>query len=464
MTSDRPSGRDDAPRSPEHDPQHGRVDRADGADAGAPGSWDADDPQAWDEPESVRSGDAHGRESRDWQGHGGTGYEGDAGYDDYDEHAHHDGYDEHYDEHTAAATLLDDEERGRVRKPLWRRVLVYALALAIVAGGVGIGWAALKPVYQHFTAPKDFEGPGSGSVTVVVEPGDTGLEIGGKLTKAGVVMSADAFADALADNPGDEIQPGHYTLRKGMASAEALSLMRSGARDEKRVTVREGLWKKEVYADLSKATGVAVAEYTKAEEAIRKDPSSVGLPGSAKGAIEGYLFPATYTFDPGTNATAQLRAMVTNALKQLRTLGVAPADMERVMTVASLVEAEARRDEDRPKVARVIENRLAQKMALQMDSTVNYAAQRRSITTSDKERASTSPYNTSIHPGLPPGPINSPGADSITAARKPADGPWLYFVTTNPSTGETRFAVTLAEHEANVKVFQQWCQSNPGKC
>ena len=68
MTSDRPSGRDDAPRSTEHDPQHGRVDRADGADAGAPGSWDADDPQAWDEPESVRSGDAHGRESRDWQG------------------------------------------------------------------------------------------------------------------------------------------------------------------------------------------------------------------------------------------------------------------------------------------------------------------------------------------------------------------------------------------------------------
>lgn len=456
MTSDRPSGRDDAPRSPGHDP---------GSHDDARRAWDADDPQAWDEPESVRSGDAHGRESRDWQGLGGRD----------DDHLEHDEFGDDYghyaddvegldDRHAHAATLLDDDERGRANRPAWRRVLVYALALAIVAGGVGIGWAALRPVYQHFAAPKDFEGPGAGSVTVVVEPGDTGLEIGGTLAEAGVVMTADAFADALADNPGDEIQPGHYTLRKGMASTQALSLLRSGERDELRVTVREGLWKSEVFAQLSKDTGVPLAEYTKAEEAIRKDPSLVGLPVSAKGAIEGYLFPATYAFDPGTNATTQLRQMVTNAMKQLRSLGVAPADMERVMTVASLVEAEARRDEDRPKVARVIENRLGKKMALQMDSSVNYAAQRRSITTSDQERASTSPYNTYRHPGLPPGPINNPGAESITAARKPADGPWLYFVTTDPGTGETRFAVTLPEHEANVKVFQQWCQSNPGKC
>lgn len=447
MTSDRPSGRDDAPRA-----------------------WDADDPHAWDEPESVRSGDAHGRESRDWQVQDGRdeGYDGVEGYDDagYEhEHEHYDDeHGDHHDGHAHAATLLDDEEHRRARRPLGRRIFVYALACAILAGGVGVGWAALKPVYEHFTAPKDFDGPGSGSVTVIVEPGDTGLEIGGKLAKAGVVMTADAFADALAQNPGDEIQPGHYTLRKEMASAEALSLMRTGARDEKRVTVREGLWKKEVFAELSKATGVPLAEYTKAEEAIRKDPSLVGLPSSAKGAIEGYLFPATYSFDSGTNATIQLRNMVTNAMKQLRTLGVAPGEMERVMTVASLVEAEARLDADRPKVARVIENRLAQKMALQMDSSVNYAAQRRSITTSDAERASNSPYNTYKHPGLPPGPINNPGASSITAARKPANGPWLYFVTTDPATGETRFAVTLAEHETNVKIFQQWCQAHPGKC
>ncbi|MDO5710948.1 MAG: endolytic transglycosylase MltG [Micrococcales bacterium] len=328
MSSDRPPGHDEEPRSTDPMPE---------GTAGAGDDWNADDAQAWDEPDIVRSGDAHGRESRDWRG---------ARADVLTEHGYHD---EHefdpaldqdgyaYDE-AHPAGLLQDSHR-RAHRPLWRRLLVYALALGILAGGVGVGWAAIKPVYQHFTAAKDFEGPGSGAVTVVVEPGDTGLEIGSKLANAGVVLTADAFARALDDKPGDEIQPGHYRMRNKMSAAQALSLLRSGARDETRVTLREGLWKSEVFDQLSKATGVPLAEYTKAEAAIRKDPSLVGLPASAKGAIEGYLFPATYAFDPGTTATVQLRQMVTNAMKQLRSLGVSPGNMERIVTIASLVES-----------------------------------------------------------------------------------------------------------------------------
>ncbi len=444
--------------------------------------WDADAADAWDEPEAVRAADQHGRASRDYSvghpageadGHderldhaGGHGYGHGDGHGD-GPHGH-----DHQDADDAGALLgygeddYDDPHgpHGGSGKPLWRRLLVYALALAVLAGGVGVAVAVVRPIYQTFTAPKDYEGAGTGSVDVVVEPGDTGLEIGQKLQKADVVLTADAFARAITEQPGDEIQPGHYSMRTQMSSTQALSLMRSGGRNVTRATIREGMWKSEVYAELAKITKVPVADYTKAEQAIKAQPSLVGLPAAAKGNIEGYLFPATYDFDPGTDATAQLRTMVSHALTQLRSLNVKPADMERVMTVASLVEGEARRDEDRPKVARVIENRLAANMPLQMDSTVNYAAQRRSITTSDKERAATNPYNTYAHPGLPPGPINNPGAESITAAQKPADGSWLYFVTVDPSTGETVFTTTLDEHNVQVKRFQQWCQAHPGKC
>jgi UPF0755 protein len=111
-----------------------------------------------------------------------------------------------------------------------------------------------------------------------------------------------------------------------------------------------------------------------------------------------------------------------------------------------------------------VENRLVKKMMLQFDSTVNYAVGKRSITTTDAARSLDSPYNTYKVVGLPAGPIGNPGESAIKAAAAPADGPWLYFVTINPSTGETRFTDSYAEHQANVKLFQQWCSQNKGQC
>lgn len=449
--------------------------------SGARGEWDADAPDAWDEPGSAGADDAHGRESREHlRAHEDDryadydeqdpGYVGDPddGYHGYDER---DEYDEHHDNddrygHDDAAGAAGARHDGGDGGPGGgrRRIIVLAIAAALLIGGLVVAVGVVWPVVQRFTAPTDYEGAGTGSAEVVVSEGDTGSQIGQKLQQAGIVLTPEAFTQALTDNPGDEIQPGHYSLRKEMAASEALSMMRNEGRNVTRVTIREGLWKSEVYTELSRVTGTPVEQYQQVEEQAKADPSILGLPSSAKGALEGYLFPATYDFDPGTDARTQLRQMVSHAMTQLRQLGVADANMERVMTIASLVEGEARTDEDRPKVARVIENRLADNMPLQMDSTVNYAAQRRSITTSDQERAAGSPYNTYAHPGLPPGPINNPGADSITAAQNPADGNWLYFVTVNPDTGQTVFTATLAEHNQQVRVFQQWCQANPGKC
>ena len=195
-------------------------------------------------------------------------------------------------------------------------------------------------------------------------------------------------------------------------------------RNVPRVTVREGLWKNEIFAALSKGTGVPVAQYV----AAAKDAEALGLPASAKGNVEGYLFPSTYEFPAKSTAAQQLKTMVAKTVSELEKAGVAEADMERTLIVASIVEGEVSGDADRAKVARVIENRIKTVPApnyglLQMDSTVHFAVQKRGRAgTSDADRNSTSPYNTYKVQGLPPGPINSPGAASIAAAANPADG------------------------------------------
>jgi UPF0755 protein len=134
-----------------------------------------------------------------------------------------------------------------------------------------------------------------------------------------------------------------------------------------------------------------------------------------------------------------------------------------VLTKASLVQAEASTAEDMAKVARVLENRLSDGMALQLDTTVNYANGKGGITTTAEDRANPSLYNTYVHTGLPPGPISNPGEQAISAVQNPAEGPWRFFVVVDPDTGETRFAETAEQHQQNVLLFQQWLRENPGE-
>jgi UPF0755 protein len=131
------------------------------------------------------------------------------------------------------------------------------------------------------------------------------------------------------------------------------------------------------------------------------------------------------------------------------------------VTTVSLVQAEAGSVGDMGKVARVLENRLYDGMPLQLDTTVNYANGKGGITTSAEDRSNPSPYNTYVHPGLPPGAINNPGEDALRAVLTPTPGDWRFFVVVDPDTGDTRFAVTGAEHQQNVLLFQQWLRENP---
>ncbi len=367
-----------------------------------------------------------------------------------------------------AAEVRPGQHRGASRRAQRRRVqgrrrmVVMLLTLGLVAGGGFAAYSALAPLVSSLTASNDYTGNGSGKVSVTVHSGDSGRSIGATLEKAGVVKTAKAFANAAAANPsGGSIQPGDYSLRKKMSATSALVMLLDPAnRTVPRVTIPEGKWTSETIKVLSAATGRPLADYQRA----LKDPAALGLPAAANGDTEGYLFPATYEFDKNTTAAEQLHAMVAKSLEELGNIGVDPAQMQRVLTIASLVQAEAQAAADFPKVARVIDNRLAKPMALQLDSTVSFVAGRREVTTTDAERASTSRYNTYLVAGLPPGPIDSPGLSAMKAALNPAPGPWLYFVAVNPVTGETRFAVDAAGHAANVKVFQKWCSDHPGKC
>lgn len=358
----------------------------------------------------------------------------------------HEAHPEH-DDHPLAGTLSEDYHRPPRRRRLFALLAVIVLLVGIVGGGALLVVAGKDRLQDMFSDPENYTGEGSGSVVFEVSAGDTSTMIGRNLKAAGVVASVEAFTDAAAEEPRSQgIQVGFYELRQKMSAEAALAVLIDPANlVQSTVTVPEGLRVEDTVALLAKKTGIARKRF----EAALDKPRAIGLPAYAKGNAEGYLFPATYAFPPNADATAMLSAMVdrweqaaeeADLEAAAERLGYTPAEL---MIIASLVESEANRDQDRGKVARVIYNRLetdATNGLLQIDATVNYALGRDlglGLTTEDLQVDS--PYNTRRYPGLPPGPIESPGDQAIEAAANPTEGDWVYYVTVNLDTGETRF-------------------------
>lgn len=354
-----------------------------------------------------------------------------------------------------------------------KRILVPLVALGLLAGLAIGAYAVISPLIERATtasAIEDYPGPGSGEATVTVSPGDDGGVIARNLVDAGVIASTRAFLRASNDDPAAAaaVQPGEYTLLQEMSAAEALAALNDPANRYlgERVTIREGLWKSEVFAALSEATGIPVEDY----EAAAQDGAAIGLPEQAEGDVEGWLFPATYTLRTDDSPEQHLSVLIDEMKSQLSAAGAPEDQWQRVLTIAAMVEGEARDPEDAGKVARVIENRLSDPTGptvgyLQMDSTVNYALQKRgNLTRAEYEEAKSNPYDTYAFSGLPPGPIGNPGRMAIDAATNPPEGDWFFFVTVNLDTGETLFAETFEEHTANDRQRVQWCEDNPGKC
>lgn len=354
-----------------------------------------------------------------------------------------------------SARALRERQRRRRR----RATVVLATALALFGGAVFVVWGMVRPVVTGFFEPTDYEGSGTGTVQVQIEAGDSGRAIGQELQKADVVKTAEAFVDAARDEPrAASIQPGTYELRKQMSAAAALQLLLDPAsRVSIRIALPEGMTKPETFERLAQATGLPAEEFERAAT-----EGDVGLPAEANGDPEGYLFPATYEFDPDVAAVEIISQLVARHQQAMESVGVPPERRREVLVKASLVEDEAQLADDFGRVARVVENRLAAGVPLQLDSTVNYVTGKSGITTTEQDRATDSPYNTYKYAGLPPGPINSPGEQALAAALNPPEGNWLYFVAVNPETGETRFAATPEEHAQNVELFRQWLRENGG--
>lgn len=353
--------------------------------------------------------------------------------------------------------------------------LVALVLLGLVAGVVWIGLTrGVEWAKDFFAEAEDYPGPGSGSVLVEVQSGDTATDIGQTLEDQDVVASVEAFIEVANARPDDArgIQVGFYEMRKQMSAEEAFDILVDPANIlTTAVTIPEGFRVVDVVDRLVQETKFGRGQF----ERVLDAPRQLGLPAYANGNPEGYLFPATYAFSPRDTPRTMLKQMVDRWQQAADDVGLEDAAQglgytpHELMTVASLIEAEARA-EYMPQVARVIYNRLETDGdptygKLQLDATVNYATgSELNARTTAEDRQFDSPYNTYLYAGLPPGPIEAPGEAAMEAAAEPADGDWFFYVTVNLRTGETKFAETLEDHNRNVGELNEYCRNESERC
>lgn len=358
------------------------------------------------------------------------------------------------------------EQRRRQRQRRGRRVLIVLVVLIVAAVGL-TGWFVVKPFVTSRLAPDDWSGSGTGMVQVEVRSGEGSAQIGVTLAKAGVVRSETAFIHAAKENADSAlIQPGIYTLRSHMSAAGALTLMLDPAsRRVLSVSLPEGTTERDTVAKLAGILGVPKAEVQAAADDIANLglPAAYSLPGGGPiTSAEGFLFPATYNFDPGSSPADALQVMIAAFTRADRdaqfSVGAKALHTSpyQALIVASIIEREAKFADDRAKVGRVIYNRLAAGDPLQIDASSFYGAVKAGLDPAKQDYAKVnSPYNLYTHKGLPPTPISNPGSAAMSAAIHPAPGNWIYYVNRDAAghlyftASDTDFAKAVARCRAN---------------
>lgn len=348
-----------------------------------------------------------------------------------------------------------DNKVVRSKTPI---IVGVALALILLIGFV---------VVRNVLPPADFSGPATGSTKVKIQKGDSVAVIANTLKNSGVISSVDRLISLCSDEPRcNKLQPGTYRLGTHIPVKQALSdLLDPANRIYDGLLIREGLRTSEIVRLISEKTGISSKRFLQ----ILSNPKQLGLPNWAQNNVEGFLFPATYDIPTNASPLEILQLMVGTAnreyksaklIERAQSLHLSPREL---LTIASITQAEAH-PRDFRNVARVILNRLAEPMRLQMDSTVAYGLNRKQVILSTSDLATDTPYNTYIHDGLPPGPINNPGIAAIDAASSPAEGNWLYFITVDLDTQETKFTNSYSEFLQYKDEFLSFCSSHPGSC
>jgi UPF0755 protein len=296
------------------------------------------------------------------------------------------------------------------------------------------------------------------SVRVVVDRGMTARDVAQVLADKGVVGDATLFYRYVrfVAKKQDALKAGEYDLSPDLSPEEILDVLERGRDAEVRVVVPEGSTKKD-FARLLADQGVGTVDENLA---AMEDPAlraSFEAPDDVPGGIEGYLFPDTYAFAPGTppkRALKRMRARLDEVLdgpldERRRALNMS---LHELLTLASIVEKETGKDDERPRIAGVFLNRVKKRMKLQTDPTVIYGLAKFDGDLKREHLREPHPYNTYVHDGLPPGPICSPGAAALRAVLYPTTTDDLFFV--SKGDGSHEFCPTLDCHEAAVRKFQ----------
>ncbi len=402
-------------------------------------------------------------------------------YADEDEYA-----DDFPDEEKAEPEYIEPEDGGDEpprRRSVGGRLIRWVAALAVIAVIGGGAWYGIQQIFGY----DDYPGTGDADVVIEIGQGDSTNAIGAELTTAGVVASGKAFVKASSDNQKVlSLQPGYYAMKTKMSGAAAVAKLtspdarvgvlqvRAGTQLDD-VTQPDGTVTPGVFSLLSKAscaqlngqsTCVSVDDLRKL--AASADLKAMGVPDWAAGdaakstdsrRIEGLVAPGVYDVKPGWKADELLGYVLKSSATKIQAASLAASttvngqNPYQVLVIASLIEREGV-NQDFEKISRVIYNRLATNMRLQLDSTVNYLLDKPVVTTTDADRTRPGPYNTYLNAGLPPTPIGSPSSDAIKAALQPADGNWVFFVKCEKN-GLSCFASTAAEHQQNITLAKQ---------
>jgi UPF0755 protein len=312
-------------------------------------------------------------------------------------------------------------------------------------------------------------------VTFDVSVGDTALAVSDRLKEAGLITDPNLFRLYMRYNGVDQrLATGAFQLASNMTMADIAERLQHAPRmEEVTVTIPEGMRAEEV-ADLLNVKNIMDGEaFLAMVRGGNASASALGdysfLPGGLS-SLEGYLFPDTYRLPAGGAPSELLKRMLDNFGQRVTPAVLAPAaqsgrNLAQVMSIASIVEREAMREDERPLIASVYWNRISGACSaetggayLQADPTVQYAAGRPGEwwwkpPSVEAYKDVISPYNTYTHPGLPPGPIASPGLSAIKAAANPADTKYCFFVAMGD--GSHVFATTLGQHEQNVQQYQK---------
>ncbi len=326
----------------------------------------------------------------------------------------------------------------------------FVIFLVIVFTALGL---AVKWYNSHSTDTTTVAGGGGGSRVVDITSGMTASQIGTLLQQQGIIASSADFLDLVTEHATEnKLQPGKYTFPEGLKLVEIVDMLENGTGSARyKVTIAEGKAISQIKDQLEKDAKISGSEYLE----LTKQLSQFDLPYLAGAQVtdvttmEGLLFPSTYFLSEGQSAAELIKQQLlafTNKTASLPWTNAAALKVTpyQIVIIASMIEKECRVPDERAKVARVIYNRLAQGMPLQIDATVRYAVGKWTGDLTSADLASRSPYNTYVAKGLPPAPICNPGEAALRAALEPVDGDWIYYVLKD-TTGNHFFTSSYEE-------------------